>query len=303
MAVHTPSADAPEISPDMTAGAVLTVATTVLRHAGVPSPDLDALLLLAEATGASKATVLAHPERPLDEVPATRYADLVRRRAERVPLAYLLGRREFYGRELVVSPSVLVPRPETELLVDLALEYLRGREPTETWAADVGTGSGVLAVTLAAERPGLRLLATDCSQAALAVAQANAVRHGVADRVSLVCADLLAGSGGRFALIVANLPYIPTAAVDCLMPEVARHEPRLALDGGPDGLDLNRRLLAQARSRLAPNGLLLLEMGHDQGVALRAEAARLLPTADVAVVRDLAGCDRVLRVRNAGSHD
>jgi release factor glutamine methyltransferase len=276
--------------------AALQAATVALRDAGVDAPELDALLLLAAVLGVGKAAVLAHPERELGAEEAARYRALVARRAAREPLAYVLGRREFYGRSFAVTPAVLVPRPESELLVALALEYLRRQPRGAIRAADVGTGSGALAVTLAAEWPELRVRATDCSPAALAVARANVQRHGLRPRVRCFCDDLLAGADGTFALIVANLPYIPSADIATLMPEVAQHEPRLALDGGPDGLVLHRRLLAQATTRLAPGGLLLLEMGADQGAALRAEAERCFPGADVAVARDLAGLDRVLRV-------
>ncbi len=316
---------------DVTVGGALAAATATLRCAAVPSPRLDALLLLGHVFGASKAELLAHPERPLDAAQAAALGALVARRAAREPLAYLLGQREFYGREFLVTPAVLVPRPETELLVELALDYLRGTphlgeaagmsprcpegraqpgvswsglqadsisaDPPTAWVVDVGTGSGVIAVTLAAAVPALRVLAVDRSLAALRVAGQNAERQGVAARVHLLQADLLAGIGGPLRLIVANLPYIPSATIDGLMSEVARHEPRAALDGGPDGLALNRRLLAQAAARLAPGGLLLLEMDEEQGAALRAAAGASLPTADVAVVPDLAGRDRVLRVQ------
>src|SRR5581483_2373880 len=152
----------------MTTGAALASATRALRAAGVPLPELDALLLAAHALGLGKASLLAHPERALTAAEAARLDALVTRRADRVPLAYLLGGREFYGRDFRVTPDVLVPRPETELLVEVAMEWLRER-PATGWAADVGTGSGTLAVTLAAERPGLRVVATDRSPAALAV--------------------------------------------------------------------------------------------------------------------------------------
>jgi release factor glutamine methyltransferase len=282
-----------------TVGAALSWATAVLHESRVPSPKLDSLLLLAAASGTSKASLLAHPERPLTAVEAVRLAEGVARRADRVPLAYLLGVREFYGRAFVVTPDVLVPRPETELLIELALEHLR-QQPSDDWAADVGTGSGALAVTFAAERLGLRVVATDCSPAALAIAATNAARHHVAGQVRMVCTDLLGGVIGPLGLVVANLPYVPSREIDTLMPEVARYEPRLALAGGPDGLVLNRRLLAQAATRLAPGGLLVLEMGHDQGAPLRAEALRRLPGADVSIVKDLAGLDRVVRVRKTG---
>jgi len=314
-----------------TIGAALADVTAVLRAGGVPSPHLDALLLLGHVLGASKADLLAHPERPLDAEQAAALAALVGRRAAREPLAYLVGQREFYGRAFRITPDVLVPRPETELLVELALDHLRrasrlerpttpvrrrpeGRAHTAAsssgpqagslpgqsaacWAADIGTGSGALAVTLAAEREDLRLLAVDRSLEALRVARQNGERHGVAERVHLLRGDLLAAVRGPLGLVVANLPYIPTASLDTLMPEVARYEPRVALDGGLDGLALNRRLLAQAPALLAPGGLLLLEIGAEQAGVLRAAAQAALPTADVTVVKDLAGHDRVLRVQ------
>jgi release factor glutamine methyltransferase len=161
----------------------------------------------------------------------------------------------------------------------------------------VGTGSGALAVTLASEQPALRVLAVDRSADALAVARANSRRWEVAPRVGLLQCEQLGAVRGPLALVVANLPYIASAAIDALMPEVAHHEPRLALDGGADGLTLNRRLLAEAATRLTAGGLLLLEMGADQAAALVAATRRVFAHADVAVERDLAGCDRVLRVR------
>ena len=251
---------------------------------------------MARSLGASKAGLLAHPERALDRTQRAAFDALVARRAAREPLAYLVGHREFYGRELLVSPAVLVPRPETELLVELGLAHLRSSQ-RPGGVVDVGTGSGALAVTLAAEHPALRVVAVDRSAAALLVARANSRRWEVAPRVGLLQSDLLGAVRGPLALIVANLPYIPSAAIDALMPEVACHEPRLALDGGADGFTLNRRLLAEAAPRLTTGGLLLLEMGADQGAALAATARRVLADADVAVERDLAGCDRVLRVR------
>lgn len=282
-----------------TIGAALADATAVLRVADVPGARLDALLLLGEVAGATRAELLAHPERALDPAQRAAFDALVARRAAREPLAYIVGHREFYGRDFVVSPAVLVPRPETELLVELSLAYLRTRERTGG-VVDVGTGSGALAVTLAAECPALRVLALDRSVAALAVARANGRRWQVAPRLGLLQSDLLGAVRDPLVLIVANLPYIPSAAVDALMPEVARYEPRLALDGGADGLAPNRRLLAEAATRLTAGGLLLLELGADQAAPLVAAAHCVFAGADVAVERDLAGCDRVLRVRRRG---
>src|SRR5262249_42911124 len=203
---------------------------------------------------------------------------------------------EFYGREFQVSPAVLVPRPETELLVDLARELWGRWPPGPQWLADVGTGSGALAVTLALELADAQLVASDRSPGARAVARANAPRPGVAGRVHWVSAALLSGVVGPFALIVATLPYVRRGDFESLAPEVRCHEPRLALDGGPDGLALNRRLLASAQRSLRADGALLMEMGEEQGPALRREALEIFPAADVAVLKDLAGRDRVLRV-------
>jgi release factor glutamine methyltransferase len=291
------------VSHPQTIGAALADATAILRAADVPGARLDALLLLGEVAGATRTELLAHPERALDPARRAALGALVARRAAREPLAYIVGHREFYGRDFLVSPAVLVPRPETELLVELSLVYLRTSGRTSErpgGVVDVGTGSGALAVTLAAECPALRVLALDRSAAALAVARANGRRWQVAPRVDLLQSDLLGAVRAPLALIVANLPYIPSAAVDALMPEVARHEPRLALDGGVDGLAPNRRLLAEAATRLTAGGLLLLEMGADQAAALVAAAHSVFAEADVAVERDLAGCDRVLRVRRRG---
>lgn len=284
------------LAPGVRAEAALAQAQAMLRAAGVDQPRLVALVSLAATLGVDKAAVLAHPERPLSGPEAQRYTAALERLCAREPLAYVLGEREFYGRAFWVRPAVLVPRPETELLVDLALEYLRGPQAVPGWVADVGTGSGALAVTLAAECAARAVLATDRCPAALAVARTNAQRHGVARRVAWLCADLLAGVRGPLAVVVANLPYLPSALIDQLQPEVAAHEPRLALDGGPDGLTLVRRLLAQLPGRLAPGGLAVLELGADQTETARAAAATALPGADLAVVRDHAGTPRALRI-------
>ena len=284
---------------ELTAGcrtdAALTAAQAYLRRAGVDSPRRVAMATLAAIAEFPQASILAHPERSLADAVISRYAAALQRLAAREPLAYVLGEREFYGRAFVVTPAVLVPRPETELLVELALAHLASRAAA-TVALDVGTGSGVLGVTLAAERPELPVMAIDCSREALAVARDNARRLGVAARVSFVCADLLAATRGPLDLVLANLPYIPAALVDGLMPEVACYEPRVALDGGEDGLALVRRLLDQLATRLAPGGLAALEIGADQAVAARDAAARAFPDADVSVLADLAGRPRALRV-------
>jgi release factor glutamine methyltransferase len=208
---------------------------------------------------------------------------------------YLTGARGFYHLNFYVTPDVLIPRPETEHLIEAALVW--GRDRAGLRIADVGTGSGAIAITLARHLPGSRVWAVDVSAAALDVARNNASRHGVADRIAFVLGDLLEPAitaGQRFDLIAANLPYIPSAELDTL--EVVKHEPRLALDGGADGLDVIRRLLDQASRVLADEGLILLECAAGQGERVAALSRAAFPDAAVDVIPDLAGHDRVVRI-------
>ncbi len=253
------------------------------------SPGREALLLVAEALGMRREALLAHPERPVEEADVQR----VRQRADRLvagePLPYVLGWWEFFGRRFWVTPSVLIPRPETEMLVEEALSVLAARP--QAFGLDVGTGSGCIAVTLAAECPELRMVATDVSRRALGVAARNARDHGVAQRVAFVACDLAGAIGKRFDLICANLPYIPCSRLAGL--DVARHEPLRALDGGADGLSLIGRLVADLPRLLAPAGTALLEIDETHGE----DAARLAQGAavgDVEVRQDLSGRDRLL---------
>jgi release factor glutamine methyltransferase len=210
-------------------------------------------------------------------------------------MAYIIGRREFWGLDFEVTPDVLVPRPETETLVEEALARARGGERMRL--ADVGTGSGCLAITLACRLPRARAVATDVSAAALQVARRNATRHGVLDRVRFVQADLLSGLHGPFELIVSNPPYIPTAALRDLQPEVRNYEPAGALAGGPDGLDVVRALLEQAATRLSAGGWLILEFGWGQAARLAAEIAAR-PVYELEVIQpDLQGIPRTAVIR------
>jgi release factor glutamine methyltransferase len=254
-------------------------------------PRLEAEVLLAHVLGTSRTALLAHSERRLTSNQLTNYQTLIRRRASDYPLPYLTGCVEFYGLEFEVTPEVLIPRPETETLVDLAL----ARQP-ET-VADVGTGSGCIAVSLAVHLPEATVHAIEVSPAALAVAQRNVERHGVAERVRLMIGDVLTPRPGRAALIVSNPPYIPTGECASLQASVRNHEPLLALDGGPDGLAIIRRLLAQAPAVLYPGGALLIEIGADQGEEASLLARTYFPEAEVRVHPDLAGRDRVLEVQ------
>lgn len=271
--------------------------SALLRGAVVPlsetstTPRLDAELLLAHALGWPRARLLAERDHtPSPEAQAS-FAALVGRRAAGEPVAYLVGHKEFYGLALAVTPATLVPRPETELLVELALAIARGREQRGLLLADIGTGSGAIAIALAAQLPAATLYAVDLSAAALAVAERNVAGHGLTDRVQLLHGDLLAPLPGPVDLIVSNPPYTIFAEVE---PNVGAHEPRLALDGGPDGAAVYRRLIAAAPRYLRPGGALLLEIGAWQGELVAELARELLPGATIRVHQDLAGHDRVV---------
>jgi release factor glutamine methyltransferase len=261
----------------------LGAAVDALTAVGVETPRLDAELLLAEATGWERARLAAAPEAGVPAEAGRRFAETVRRRLRREPLAYILGRKGFRSIELRVDPRVLIPRPETELLVELALELKPRR------ALDVGTGSGAVALAIAEELPECEVVATDTSAAALAVAQSNAERLGLAARVELVEA-MLPADPGAFDLVVANLPYVAEADWASLEPEVTEWEPREALLAGPDGLDVIRAAIP-AVAPLAP--MLALEVGADQAPAV----GELLFEAGFATVEtraDLAGIPRVV---------
>jgi len=282
--------------PPLTVGAALARAAGRLARAGVEEASLEAQLLLAHASGLERARLLAHPELPLERVAADGFRDLIARRTRGVPLAYLTGWREFYGRPFQVSPAALIPRPESELLVDLALEELRRfAAETRPRLLDLGTGSGALAISIALAAPHTRVFASDLSAAALGVATANARRLGA--RVWLFQGDLLQPLRAPLDLLVANLPYLSPADLAAAPPEVRAHEPSLALVGGARGTELIERLLPRLATALRPGGAALLEIGWLQAAALRRRARAALPGADVQVLRDYAGLDRVLRVR------
>lgn len=264
-----------------------------MGHSG--TPRLDAQLILAHLLNQRREQLIAHDEMPLSIDQIAAYAKLIALRASGMPIAYILGRRTFFDREFVVNPHVLIPRPETELIVECALAWIqahdRQSDPTLR-IVDVGTGSGAIAIALAGRLPNARILATDISVAALQVAQLNGRDL---PNVRYMQCDLLSGIGGQFDVICANLPYIATAELNVL--EVAKFEPAVALDGGSDGLALIRRLLEQAPSHMAKPGLLLLEIGADQGEAARAAAqAAFGQAAQISLRKDLSGLDRVLHV-------
>jgi release factor glutamine methyltransferase len=267
-------------------------ATARLRSSPDPgTAALDADVLLAHVLGVAKEAVLAHPERALSVEAESRYQDLVGRRARGEPVAYLRGFKEFYGLRFAVDPRVLIPRPETETLVDAAREHIGGRALT---VVDVGTGSGAIAVAIAAHEHRVRVIATDTSRDALAVAEANALASGVADRVDLRLGDLLAPIRERVDVVCANLPYLTDSSVDKWVGERSSlaFEPRAAVVAGADGLDLIRRCVADLPRVLAPGGIALFEADPPQTAAI----GGLLQAAGLRThtVLDLAGAERVV---------
>jgi len=271
---------------------VLRRSTQYLEDRGSPTARLDAELLLAHGLGVSRIELYTGHDRPMTEAELDVCRELVRRRGDREPVAYIVGTRGFRHLDLKVDSCVLVPRPETELVVDRCLELLR--DVAEPAVLDVGTGSGAIALAIASELPAARVTATDVSPAALDVAWANTVALGLA--VEMRQGDLLDGLGDRrFDLIASNPPYVSEQEIEGLEPEVAVHEPRLATVAG-DGLNAYRRLLPDAREHLVEGGWLVLECGAGQAAWLVSELDRLgYGAADVA--RDLAGIERVVSAR------
>ena len=250
------------------------------------NPRRDAEVLLAHLLGCDQAALLTHPERRLSSVESEQYENLIRRRLASEPVQYITGVQEFFGLLFEVTPDVLIPRPETEHLVEAALERIKG----EARIIDVGTGSGAIAVALAHALPRSLVTAVDLYPAALQAARRNAQRHGVFDRVTFLQSDLLAEAGsGEFDAVVSNPPYIADAEV--LEPQVADYEPRSALYAGPTGLEVYKRLIPQARRVLKPLGWLMMEIGYGQQPAV---AALLSGWRALTFVPDLQGIPRVV---------
>lgn len=267
-----------------------------LKAAGVDSPSIDARLLLEAAANVTRMEVISDPYRPLTHEQLSLFEAYVERRTRREPVARILGRKGFWKLLLQVSPAVLTPRPETERVVDLALEAQP--EPGARFSmVDLGVGSGAILLSVLAERPGAKGLGVDVSEEALAVARDNAANLGLMDRASFLRTDWTQGlPDDGFDLVVSNPPYIPSADIDGLDPEVAAHEPRLALDGGPDGLDCYRRLAPDILRVLKPGGAFAVEIGWDQAEAV-SDLFRSAGADGVRVVRDLSDRDRVVTGR------
>ena len=265
-----------------------------LEAAGIADARLEAEVMVMTVMRMTRQNIFAEQETEVPGSEAQQLADIVAQRLERVPLAYILGYREFYGINVMVTPDVLIPRPETEGMVEHTLFMaLMGMETRELSIADVGTGSGAIAVNLAIHLPAARIYAMDVSEPALDVAAYNIRGHAVHDRVRLGHGDLLEPLVESVDLIVANLPYIPTERIPTLQPEVQR-EPQVALDGGDDGLDLVRRLLEQAPTKLNSPGIILLELDPEQFPAAKALALQQFPDAEITAEQDLAHRDRIM---------
>ena len=274
--------------------------TDYFAQAGIENPRLNAELLLGKVLQMERIMLYARFEQEVSEKARDGLRELVRRRKDRCPLQYLLGETEFYGRRFIVTPAVMVPRQETELVVGKCLEKLPP-DQQDLWAADVGTGSGIIAITLAAERPALHVVATDTSDEALEVASRNAAQHGVSIRVARgelthPLGALLPNGRSGYNVLVSNPPYIPTRTIEKLAPEVRDYEPRASLDGGPEGLDVIRKLVAQAPGVLCEGGWLIMELGDGQSANARRmleETERFSPE-HVEFERDGSGCERVV---------
>lgn len=247
---------------------LLRLAAGYLAQRGSPSARLDAELLLAHALGMSRLDLYVQFDRPVNAAETDRFRELIRRRGHGEPVAYLVGEREFRGRSFAVNPAVLIPRPETELLVEAVLGVLRDDGCRGGWVVDVGTGSGAIAVSVALEHPGCRVAAVDVSPDALEVARTNAERHGVADAIAFFQGDLLQPleeeDTAPLEVIVSNPPYVTEQEWGQLDKTVRDYEPRIALVGGPDGLSVVRRLIADSRRLLPEGGVIALEVGAGQ---------------------------------------
>jgi release factor glutamine methyltransferase len=277
---------------------IVAAARLRLYDAGIPpaEADLDARLLIEHLLDWDAARYFAHGDAPASDDLVRRFAACVDRRVQREPVAYIIGTREFWGLPFEVSPAVLIPRPETELIVQAALDLWPSREEVLR-IADVCTGSGCLAVALALERPRSTVVATDISPEALDIAKRNLTRHGVAHRVGLAHADLLTGVEDTFDLMVANPPYVPDGDRQQLQPEVVHFEPHVALFAAGDGLSVIRPLLAQAVDRLRPGGILIFEFGYDQGNSVDGLVAATPGLALEEIMCDLQGIPRTAVVR------
>ena len=267
-----------------------------LRVSGVEDAGFEAEYLLRYALGCTRESLLMALDSDVSPSDQLRFDSVVGRRAAGEPSAYITGHREFYGLDFKVDSRTLIPRPETELLLELALEFAARRTSRDEGLniADVGVGCGAIAIALAVNLPGARVVATDISPAALKLASENVSRHRVEDRVTLLEGDLLQHISGSIDILVSNPPYISSAQLATLPREIRDHEPRGALDGGANGMVLIERLISQAKNKLRPGGAMFVEIGWDLGERTLARSLELWPESEVSITPDLAGLDRVL---------
>ncbi|MXX80890.1 MAG: peptide chain release factor N(5)-glutamine methyltransferase [Chloroflexi bacterium] len=271
-------------------------AAAELETAGIDDARFEAEVLLRHATGLTRAQLYASLSDEVDPAAQDRFQTALAERTTRKPLAYITGTREFYRLEFHVTPDVLIPRPESELLVDAALDHMRQARIRSALVADVGAGSGAVGIALARHRRGVNLICSDVSREALQVARDNAQRLLRRPNASFVQGDLLTPLPGPFHCVVANLPYIPEERLEELEPEVAEHEPRVALTPGTRGTELILRLITQLPSRLHPNGIAVLEVDPGQESAIADAAQQMLPSADIAVLDDVSQRPRAIRI-------
>jgi len=286
--------DPPETKTVWTIRDVLTWTTDYLKRKGCQTPRLDAELLLAHNLGIERIGLYLDFDRPLSDAERLGFRNLVRRRALREPVALIIGKKEFWSLDIVVTPGVLIPRPETEILVQVVLEECQ--DLLNLSVLEIGCGSGAPLIAIACARPDIRLFACDISINSLCCASANASSHGFSDQILFFASDLLESVRAEhmFDVIYSNPPYIPSKDVDSLAPEIRNFEPREALDGGLDGLDVIRRLIPSSQIRLKPGGRLIMEIGEDQVQPVR----KLLQTNGFSAVRvhqDLSGKNRVVK--------
>ena len=282
---------------------VLLTGARRLLAAGIESSRLDAELLLGHVLGMSREQLVIGASMPLSQEQWQSYESILLRRLDAEPTAYITGRQEFWSKNFCVTPDVLIPRPETECLVEVALTLAADwHEPLRI--LDLGTGSGAIAIALAGELPKAEIFATDISYAALIVARQNAAMHGVAGQIHFLQGDLFEAIrkvGAKFHLISSNPPYLRRGEIAELAPTVSRWEPHGALDGGPDGLDYYRRLAAVAMEYLLPNGAVIVEIGADMGVPVRALFADAAACVDATIDQDYSGQDRIVAARHRAS--
>ncbi len=269
-----------------------------LARANVEEPVIEAEILLRHTLDWGRPQLYADWDKEMPKEAWYSYSRLLDRRSKGEPGAYITGHREFYGLDFYVDHRVLIPRPESEALVELAIDYVTEscRPSSRVLIADIGTGSGALAVALVKNLPSATVYATDISREALEVADINIRRHDVEDKVSLLEGDLLDPLPQQVDVIVSNPPYVIREDCDALPIEIREHEPTIALDGGSDGLDVIHRLLNQIQSKLKSGGALFMEMGYDQGQRVKSLAEALFPRAQIGLAKDLSGIDRVLAV-------